>query len=94
MLVELVRTESTSDIYLEQLKNFPGKARHCINFLFYGAGLLIWLTITVHIHSWANRLPLVCIQVVPTKIHGTDLMFVEVGKREISFYIVRRTINW
>jgi hypothetical protein len=38
MLVELVRTESTSDIYLEQLKNFPGKARHHINFLFYAVG--------------------------------------------------------
>lgn len=25
MLVDLVRTESTSDIYLEQLKYFPGK---------------------------------------------------------------------
>jgi len=24
MLVEVVRTESTSDIYLEQLKHFPG----------------------------------------------------------------------
>jgi hypothetical protein len=41
MLVELVRTESTSDIYLEQLKNFPGKARHRIDFMFYAAGLLI-----------------------------------------------------
>ncbi|XP_023706967.1 uncharacterized protein LOC111864145 [Cryptotermes secundus] len=28
MLVELVRTESTSNIYLEQLKNFPDKACH------------------------------------------------------------------
>jgi hypothetical protein len=26
MLVELVKTESTSDIYLEQLKHYPGKS--------------------------------------------------------------------
>jgi hypothetical protein len=31
--------------------------------------------------------------VVPTKIHGTDLIFVEVGKHEIAFYIVRRATN-
>jgi hypothetical protein len=68
MLVELVRTESTSDIYLEQLKNFPGKARHHINFLFYAGGLLIWL-IMIYIHSWVNRLSLVIIPLVPTKMN-------------------------